>query len=475
MNVKRVIVLEGILVLRSRAWWTVALLLALLIGFATLHSAGEHERAVENRTAMMLEEIERLASLNSLAVQVDQGKATAPSWRDPTNPEVSGRRLGFRYAAKPFLPFGFAVVGQGDLQAEMLRVSTQPVEEWAYANEWQNPHRLFFGRFDLGFVLTFLLPLAVIVLASGVLSDEKERGILPLIRSQGPSLRVWASLKLGLRWMLLTGWVGLLLVFFIGLQVDWNAFPFGLVVIDFLWMIGLVAIYLLAWFLVAGVVVSWQGPVALSLGWLLTVWLGLLVILPAGLNLMVDTGTGGPGRYTYADQLRKSSQEVEEEGGRVLDQFYHDHPELSGGGGAAGLAEYGTLRTALMLEVERRLSGLASGYRENRAKRELVTARIGWVVFPLHFQRGLMDLAGTGPERHEHFLSEVSRYHRIYRTFFFERVVRGDSFVAYHRIPTFAYRDERLAQRWDRLWRGGVGIIALPLCLWAGRWGRWRQ
>jgi ABC-2 type transport system permease protein len=475
MNATTVIVLEWILILRSRAWWTVALLLALLIGFGTLHSAGEQKRVVANRDAMMLEEIERLASLTSQAVDVNQGRLAVPSWRDPTNPEVSGRRLGFRYAAKPFLPFGFGVVGQGDLQAEMLRVSTQPVEEWAHANEWQNPHRLFFGRFDLGFVLTFLLPLAVIVLASGVLSEEKERGILPLIQSQGPSLRLWTSLKLGLRWMLLTGWVGLLLVFFLGFQVDWSLYPFGVILFDFLWLVGLVALYLLAWFLLAGFVVSWQGPVALSMGSLLAVWLALLVILPAALNVMLDTRGDGPGRYTYADQLRKNSQEVEEEGGRVLDQFYHDHPELSGGDAAGGMAQYGTLRTALMLEVERRLSGLASGHRENRVTREVLTTRIGWAVFPLHFNRGLMTLAGTGPERHEHFLREVSHYHRMYRTFFFARVVRGESFVAYHRIPTFKYREERLAQRWNRLGRGAAGMIALPLFLCAVRWWRWRQ
>jgi len=42
------------------------------------------------------------------------------------------------------------------------------------------------GRFDLAFVLVFLLPLLILVLSYNVLSQEKERGTLQITLAQSP-------------------------------------------------------------------------------------------------------------------------------------------------------------------------------------------------------------------------------------------------------------------------------------------------
>jgi ABC-2 type transport system permease protein len=456
--------LELRLLLRSPVWWTTAALAILLIGFALTHGHREHERRIDNRTTMFVEEQERLATMNRLAVDM-RGM----------NPEAAGRRFGFRYAAKPELPLDFAVTGLSDLQSDILKVSTDPVEEWLQAHEWENPHRLFYGRFDLAFVLTFLLPLAVIALAAPVLSEERDRGILPMLRTQGFSLRRILVFKLAVRYSALTAVVLFALLAFASLPLATRPLPLGLIVTDMGMLALLSAAYLLAWFCIAGLVVSFTRGSAFAMGTLTGVWVALLVLLPASVNLVLDAADSGPGRFTYTDRIREVTLEAEQQAATEMGQFYHDHPELLGRVDEDSIINYSIGRTAIMLDVEHRVAEMAESFRESQLQRNAAYRRVAPVLFPLHFQSGLMSLAGTGMERHVHFLNEVSRYHRLYRTFFFERIVRGDRFVEFHRIPRFAYREEYLAVRWGRVVTSGLLMLTLPLAVLLLRLALWRH
>lgn len=456
--------LELRLLLRAPVWWTTTALVFIIIAFAFLHGFSEHERRMENRAAMFLEEQERLATMGRLAV--DMGGM---------NPEAAGRRFGFRYAAKPQLPFDFAVTGISDLQADMLKVSTEPVEDWLHAHEWENPHRLFHGRFDLAFVLTFLLPLAVVALVSPVLSEERDRGILPILQTQGFGLRRILLLKLAVRHAAITTVVCAAFAVFGAITLAARPLPLGLMLADGLLLSFLTATYLAAWFLVAGVVVSFLRGSAFSTGLLTGLWACLLVLLPAAVNLTLDTAADGPSRFAYTDRLREATQEAEDAAAEAMGQYYHDHPELFGRDDQGSMVNYSIGRTAVMLDVEQRVADMADAFRQSQEQRRSHYGRVAPILFPLYYQSGLMDLAGTGMDRHLHFLDEVSRYHRLYRTFFFERIVRGERFVDFRRIPRFSYHEELLADRWGRLVVSAAWMLLLPSLAFGLRLMCWRN
>ena len=63
------------------------------------------------------------------------------------------------------------------------------------------------GRFDLAFVVVYLLPLLVLALSFNVLSEEREQGTLALTLSQPVSARGVVAAKLAFRALLVVGMV----------------------------------------------------------------------------------------------------------------------------------------------------------------------------------------------------------------------------------------------------------------------------
>jgi hypothetical protein len=73
----------------------------------------------------------------------------------------------------------------------------------------------------------------------------------------------------------------------------------------------------------------------------------------------------------------------------------------------------------------------------------------------------LMDLAGTGPNRHQEFLNHVREYRRAFSLYFAQqiRLDPEDKAAVLANIPTFIYRDE---SDWAVIAR------TLPLLAWLG-------
>jgi hypothetical protein len=72
-----------------------------------------------------------------------------------------------------------------------------------------------------------------------------------------------------------------------------------------------------------------------------------------------------------------------------------------------------------------------------------------------------MDLAGTGPSRHQEFLNQVREYRREFSLYFAQqiRLDPEDKAAVLANIPTFIYRDE---SDWAVIAR------TLPLLAWLG-------
>ena len=189
----------------------------------------------------------------------------------------------------------------------------------------ESPLNLMVGRFDLAFVVIYLLPLLVLALSFNVLSEEREQGTLALTLSQPVSARGVVAAKLAFRALLAVGMV--LGVSLVGLLVTGG---FGAPGRILLWCAAVVA-YALFWFVLA----AWVNGLRRSSAWNATVlvgaWLVLVVVLPAAINIAAGLLHPLPSRVQMITAQREASNEAVNRRSELLARYLEDHPEMAEG------------------------------------------------------------------------------------------------------------------------------------------------
>lgn len=391
-----------------------------------------------NRAALE-EEDRRFEALRTQTAELERDGGTAPGYRDPRNPSPLGQARGARYAILPPLSVAPLAIGQSDLLPSSYKMSTDARETVLAPAELENPRALLTGRFDLSFVVVYLLPLLVLVLSYNIVSVEKEQGTLPLALSQPVSLRTLVSAKVALRGLLIVGL--LLAVCLLGLIVS------GIATADrdtaarlALWSLVVVA-YATLWFGVALSVSAFAKPSATNAMMLAGCWLIAVVILPAAINLAVTTIYPVPSRVEMVQAVRLASDAATAEGSTLLARYYEDHPELMSTADRA-TTDFNAIRVAVNADVERRVRPVIDQYDVQLAAQQRAVSVLQYLSPAILVQETLGDLAGTGAARHQHFVSLVNAYHRQWREFFLPLVLAKARVTDHSSIPRFAYVEE---------------------------------
>jgi ABC-2 type transport system permease protein len=292
------------------------------------------------------------------------------------------------------VPLAAVSVGVSDVRSNLVRLSRLATpfdtDEW---RQLANPERQALGVMDLAFVLTFFLPLLVIVLAFDLRGFERDRGIEGLLLLQSGRLEPWVRARLiavaaivGVPtvalWLLVGGATGAME----GQTVGWLLGG------------GLVAAYLAFWIAISGAVAVRAGSANRSAIILASVWICACVLVPALVNQTVSLAepVGYSSRAT--DAARAERYELYEEPVEaLLPHVYEEFPELAD----LPYAEAGEDRDP---EADRHVYDLAS-HRAFRAaweevaeaERRRIRAADRWmVVNPVQaFHSGLTRLAGT--------------------------------------------------------------------------------
>ena len=77
-------------------------------------------------------------------------------------------------------PLGGLAVGASDLHPYYARVSVRSKASFMATDEVENPHNLLAGRFDLVFVVVWVLPLLLIALTYNTITGERDQGTMAL-------------------------------------------------------------------------------------------------------------------------------------------------------------------------------------------------------------------------------------------------------------------------------------------------------
>jgi len=142
----------------------------------------------------------RLGALDSLLLRAEQDSTVL---LPPAG--ALGASFATRHAVLPVPALAVLAVGASDLHPYYARVSVRSKASFMASDEVENPHNLLAGRFDLVFVVVWVLPLLLIALTYNTVTGERDQGTMALWRAQPvPATRVLLA-KLGVRAVFVLG------------------------------------------------------------------------------------------------------------------------------------------------------------------------------------------------------------------------------------------------------------------------------
>ncbi len=372
-----------------------------------------------------------------------------------------------------------------------------------------NPAAVVLGAFDLAFVTVYLYPLLILALMYDVVSRDRETGTLAFIAAQPVTFRGWLATRVAVRGAVVAVFGVLLPTLGVACTMaDWSG---GALVRLGLWGAGVLC-YSAIWMASAIAVSLYTRASALSAVVSVSVWLIIVIVLPALLGLATPFLAPASTRLSYVTEERAASLDIN---ARVdaaigaLNQLVRTR--FSGGPPAAGNHPTFTepidapVGGDLLLFPESpwkaptSMVRLARGFAE--ARRTLIEQRLAPILAELdanerreaaffaiaQFSSPALllqtigdDVAGAGQVRWKRFLGQLDEYVRQRDSFFIGKVLSNANVslldVDGHLRP-FRYREESMAALVRRAAPSIVALISMVaalglFCMRSVRWWR---
>ncbi|SFK58201.1 DUF3526 domain-containing protein [Methylocapsa palsarum] len=454
---------------RDAVLWAALLFGVLALGFGLSNGLAWRkfqERAIERAGSIGAA---RIAEAKTKAAELNANPAEEVDfWIDPRSGiGFEGAYLRLHDCLAP-APLAALAVGQSDLLPYCVRVAVGPWPAFLPSYEWENPLRLLLGRFDCAYVIIYLLPLLALLASFNLLSREREQGTLPLLLSCPVPLRLWLGVGSLLRAAIILGGAAAAVV--VGLFLaGFDPGASGAALHLGLWL-ALVVAYGGFWFALAFLVNACRLRSETNALILVSAWLALVIIVPAGLNLALKQLYPAPSRVEFLDSLRRATAESEQRGGALLQKYLQDHPDLAPGDKAENQNGFVTTLLAVNAETSRLLEPEKQRFREQN-ERQL--AAIEWLRFAspaLLFQHEANALSGNDQARRLRYLDSVEGHRNAVKSFLDPHFASDEHFDGYDDIPAFAYQDIPATKLARHAAVGLLQLAALDIALCAAGW-----
>lgn len=449
---------------RTVAW--VAVVFAAIVGYGVWNGAAwVSKQQAEAREARAAYE-KRIAGLRA---ELQKPPVENP---DPFAPDPRAPRTVGAVRQEAFLPPGPLAalsVGQGDLLPAKVSVTVMTARRMLTRNyEVQNPLNLLAGRFDLAFAIVYLFPLLILALSYDLVSGERDQGTLGLLLSQPIALSAFVRGKVASRFMLILGLGGglsLLGVLLARLDLasadTWARLG--------LWLLAVV-LYGAFWFGLAVLVNALGRSSATNAVLLASAWLGFVVVLPSLVGLAVSASYPVPSRALLVHAMREATNDADRRGSELLQKYFQDHPELTGGG-PPDLNDFTTRRLTVEQDIEARVAPILDEYDAALRAQQRMVGHLRFLSPAIATQEALNDIAGTGLARHRRFLDQAWAFAETTKAFFAPRIFRRDKLADadYDALPQFRFLEEEPGDVLRRVGPGLMGILTAALVVgWAG-------
>ena len=452
------------------AFWLVAGLALAAFGFALANGSAWRGYLDGLRASAARVDTDLAAKSRADAVELDRrpNPLVTPT-RDPRNPYGFAHFQMQHSIVLPATPLAALTVGQSDLLPQTLLLNPGPPPSLLGSAEPENPYRLLIGPFDAAFVVVSLAPLLVIALTFGLVAGERERGTLPLLLAQPLTLRTFVAGRLLPRVLLALALLAALATGFLLFSRSPSSAAAARLA---LWLAVALA-YGAFWFALSLAVATRRGSSARHALVLASLWLALVVLVPAGINLAVKTLHPVPSRTEQILAMRASTDEIAAQGSKHLAAYYEDHPEFAPKPGAA--TEYSEIRFITNEKLDRALAPVLARYESQLARQQALVEKLAFLSPALLAHAAFADAAGTGLARHREFLRQAVTHHADLRAFFNPRILKKEKFTAWDEVPAFTFVEEPARAVAARTVPALLGLLAAIAALTAWSWHSLRR
>lgn len=318
-------------------------------------------------------------------------------------------------------PLSGLAIGQKDVNPNVLSVNILTLEGQKHNTDLVNPNQLLYGNLDLCFIILYVLPLLIIAFNYNLLSEEEETGTWRLVSVLSKSKIGFLLQKLSVRVILL--FLVLLLLFVIAgfvMKIPLDASFIIFIITSFL--------YLLFWFALCFVVISLKQSSNLNALTMLSLWLVLVMLLPAAINNLVANQYPVPEAYTTFIQQRNAYHQKWDTNKReTIEKFYGSYPQFESYGYPPEEG-FNWLWYYAMQNLGDEESHEQSNLMHTKILQRVYVSRIFAKFIPtLHTQLALNDVSGTSLVNHLSFLDYTDNFHQQTRLFFYPKIFSNEN------------------------------------------------
>lgn len=462
----------------DRSLWVVNGALLLLVCYGLVNGLAQTGERVRTAAAVVATERDAAADNARLLRQVVRGDITPDPFANPIDPASMGSGLAGRHAVMPTTALSPLAYGQSDLFPDYYNVTYRSKATFMYDGEIQNPWNLLSGRFDVAFVLTYLLPLLVFAVSYNLLSAEREQGTLRMLLSQPLSALTLVAGKLVPRVTALVASAVLVPI----AVILWTSLsrPGAAVVTPLVLWAATVVAYALFWFALASAVNCVSRSSAVNALTLIGSWVLLVLVVPVLLNVAVSYAAPAPSRTELATRTRMVTVAALTRYNDLLssDYAYVDNPSVL-------LARDGRLEVAPRLrglylvqrDTDVELEGLLTAFNRQVDAQQRLVDRWGLVSPAIVMHEAMAAVAGNGTSRYVHFRDQVGEFHARWRAFFEPKVLQGIAVTEadLDTMPAFHWRERSAVDATGEIVGHLVQIAVPTLILIGGTVGRLRR
>lgn len=456
---------EWRILIADRSLWLLAGLFAALIIYGVFNGAAWAKFQTRTVQKVIADENEKLAAQKNEIADIEAGRSRARLYRDPRDAAFMGGIFGGggRFVSMPPAPLAAFAVGQSDLFPYYFKVNVGGKQTFTNNDEIENPHNLLTGSFDLAFVIVYLFPLIILALSFNLLSQEKEQGTLALTLSQPLDIRSLVFGKVAVRFVsIVVSAIAFALLGAVLSGVDLSAEGAARRILY--WILA-TAFYGAFWFGLAALVNSFGKSSATNAVALAGVWLLLVLIVPALLNVITTTLYPAASRVEIIQATRRAAEDADGRSGQLLSKYLTDHPDLTPTNTKAEFGEYFSRIIVATLDAEKQTQPVLDDFNRQLASRQQFVNRFRFLSPAVVTQETFNDLAGTGQPRYAAFTRQTDEFHQAWRGFFYPKVLRQDGISAneFAAIPQFDYAPEPSEAVRNRVLIGLLGLLAPTL------------
>lgn len=313
------------------------------------------------------------------------------------------------------LPINSLAIGQRDVNPSIQSVTIRGLEAQKYDSELNNPNNLLSGNIDFSFVLIYLFPLLIIAFSYNLVSEEKESGTWKIVATQSENTFLYILKLFYIRILSLIALLTIVLfiaVLFLNIPINQSLFTYY----------GLAVFYVLFWFAVCFFIVSLQKHSNFNAVILLTIWLFLIIILPAAINTYIVNKYPIPEALELTVKQRNAYHEKWDMDKKItMDKFYQHYPQFKHY--PLPNTEFSWLWYYAMQQAGDDESAIQSQQLEHKLEQRNKASQIIAQFIPtLHTQIQLNEIAQSDLGNQLLFLKETKRFHEKMRLYFYPKI-----------------------------------------------------